>query len=102
MADDETYRPQKKSIDPSEVKSANQRSAEENQAQLDAMAEMRANVARETGKEPTEHEGGFEIKGNMPPQFKQALQRQRGERQGGQTERLAVQPRQRPQQQANT
>jgi hypothetical protein len=89
---DETYRPQKKSIDPSEV---TERSSNENQAQLDAMAEMRANLAKEVGvnDRSPQQEGGFEVKGNMPPQFQQALQKQRSQR--GETEKMAVKPRQR-------
>jgi len=100
---DETYRPEKKPIDPSEVKGAAERSANENQAQLDAMAEMRGNLAKEVGGDPPpspQEGGGFEIKGNMPPQFQQALQAQRSK---GGTERMAVQPRQRqPAANANT
>jgi hypothetical protein len=100
MPEDETYRPQKKPIDPSEVDKAQPqdslRPAEVNQAQLDAMAEMRANIAKEVGEEPAAapDQGGFEIKGNMPPQFKEALQKNRQSE--GATERMAVQPRQRP------
>jgi hypothetical protein len=94
---DETFRPQKRSIDPSEV-SDGQAPEENAQETLDKMAEMRAaasaeqeslndtnNLKGEVPQQPNA-EPGIKVEGAMPPAFRQALERQK---QGGQQPNVA-------------
>jgi len=90
---DETFRPQKRSIDPSEVQPPMQETppqeapipqptAAENQAALDQMAQMRErakDMSTDGNVDIRSQEGGVQIQGNVPPQFKQALAKNRGE-----------------------
>jgi hypothetical protein len=78
---DETYRPQKKPITSADIESQPQQEShqtpQENQAKLEQMAQMRDQIAKETGKSPEfrPQEGGVQITGNVPPQFREALSR---------------------------
>ena len=88
---EETFRPKKKAIDPSEVSDA-----AANQAKLDDMAEMRARIeggADDSG--PPLQEGGVQISGNIPQAVldaKQQVQQQRPKQRRKKTKRAAKQP----------
>ena len=89
MADD-TFRPQRKPITNEDVgqdQSEERKGPSENQAMLDQMAEMRKQATEESGhalpEGPSENMKGFDVQGPVPPQFQQALNRQRTERSQG-------------------
>lgn len=66
---DETYRPQKKSITPSDLNEA-----AKNQQELNEMAEIRQNIADQIENDTA----GMSIKGNIPPQMRQLMDRDKG------------------------
>jgi len=69
---DDTYRPQKKSIDTTEISSP-----AENQAKLENIAKIReaANVEEPTSNKPfLNPDSGIKVEGNMPPEFKKMLE----------------------------
>jgi len=70
MADEKTFRPQRKSIAPSEV-------SNEGQEALQAAQNIREAAATEVGEAVDHPGGGFQIQGNMPPEFQAALAKNR-------------------------
>jgi len=75
MADEKTFRPQRKSVTPSDVEASGMESMQAAQSIRDA-------AASEVGEEASHPGGGFEIQGNMPPGFQAALNRNRGQETG--------------------
>lgn len=79
---DETYKPKRKPITDGDQGEA----PSENQMKLEQMAQMREQVAQETGQNPgprtpSEGESGsFAVEGNVPPAFQQARQRMQSNR----------------------
>ncbi len=84
MADETTYRPEKRPIQPSEIEasiSVDSEEVSETQANLDDMSAMRAKLADEAGREPAAFDptepGAFAISGapqNIPDGFAKAME----------------------------
>jgi len=98
---EDTFKPERKPIDPAELNAASESSPESstdgpaaNRAALEEMARMRANVAAEGEI----NEGNIQMTGKAPPQFAEALAKVRAKKEAGnvppvnpgETRRMAV------------